>query len=148
MDVELTYCCPECDYKVNQAAGTGLIYWPGFEVVDKDDKYTNMWVRYIESEELLDEVEVIVNQKGGRINLDNFGYRIYYSETCKELSLHFYFELFYEDEGKQLYIPEYFDKHKKELVIVSEEEVILLDLECPKCKTKIRSVSITPILCD
>ncbi|WP_462406681.1 hypothetical protein [Gracilibacillus sp. Marseille-QA3620] len=132
----LLHCyCQDCEYSLDLVAGVGSAYVPrNFEVVYKTNE-DNMWVQSIESLRVLDEVELIVNKKHGQI--DHYGFAIYYSESCKRLCSRFYFELYYlEDDGqRKVYIPTYFDKYGKELIRVDIDDISLLDLECPKCKS-------------
>lgn len=128
--------CGNCGHSLHLRSGIGMLYYPdAFRVVDRTDE-NNMWVRIIESKEMLDEVEVIVNQKGGRIDEKNYGYQIYYSKSCKTLCSHFYFRLRYLEDGQQkVYIPKYYDENNKRLVKMKEEDIVNLDLVCPKCKS-------------
>ncbi|WP_050614944.1 hypothetical protein [Bacillus testis] len=142
MGSSFIYSCSNCGYSFDFMLGIGFAYSPDsfyrFNWDEEENMWCydkqNMWLSVIKSKKMLQEIKDIMMSKNGRL-IENYGYGLYYSKSCKKIYNRFYFELYYNEDGQmKVFIPKYFDEHKKELIRINAGDVSKVAIECPKCK--------------
>ena len=140
----IVYRCSKCKKEFAFLEGNGRL--PIHRTLACKPSENEMWKELVESKSVLDEVERLMKDYNGKVNLEltwgedecanvPYGYRLYYASKKKRLYSKLYFELTYEENGiSKTYYPKY---------VEGGEELILTDGECevlcPRCNTKLEA---------
>lgn len=134
--------CSKCGHEITIIEGIGMWDAPCYYNIPPSN-IDSRWNDVIKDKRIIKEIEnIIVNYNGelNQIKLNNeesyfpyvYGWKEYYSEEENVIYNLFHFQLKYiEKEIIKIYEPIYYDKHKKPLRLLKEDENI--NDVCPKC---------------